>query len=599
MAEDLPQDSSRYQETSEDLDVNAGEQAVNSVEDTAVAQGSQRNQAHTNQKNKKYDLGVLFVHGIGDQRPGDTLSAIYPKIKDEFMADGSLRYNDTQQASKTSAIDATIYNQYDGSNKNITFRESHWNNLNHGDDIRDYMSNGDFKIGFWKACKYILISLLAACVSHAKGLAAFISLVLIMRLMIGRKISQEASLVLVIAFTLVAIVICLAWVIKVGSKENIFNKLSVGIKNCLINLKKPFTKEFWYNIKFKITLLMWLYQQIDGISGDGSKNTKVKKSPTSIVWNDIQNLMNECDAVTVIAHSMGAYLSVDAIRAVQDIENNKLHLITFGSGFAPVSLLRDICQDCCRTMVFILKNILGLLLLIGSIYCSIFATANIVYGNFSAVIPYIFWGVVCGLIFRVIHQSSKNQIAKSQAIDIKDGIIWQNHSFTADLVGNSISSLSPQSDSYTIPVYKIAHKIESYFEEDSMMRKIVSSNVLEMTGVHHHDDNKYVGDFKAFRILYTIFAVATYVIMTLIDLRFKDRWLGYLILFMPFVINSIFLFRPINNYVFGYSPYLYWDKKSGVKLDSQKLYCWSIIFGVFSGMVGFAFLYFMAGLATI
>lgn len=134
------------------------------------------------------------MHGIGDQRPGDTLNAIYPKIKDEFMADGSLRYNDTQQASKTSAIDATIYNQHDGSNKNITFRESHWNNLNHGDDIRDYMSNGDFKIGFWKACKYILISLLAACVSHAKGLAAFISLVLIMRLMIGRKFPRKHPL---------------------------------------------------------------------------------------------------------------------------------------------------------------------------------------------------------------------------------------------------------------------------------------------------------------------------------------------------------------------------------------------------------------------
>lgn len=597
MTEELSQDSSKHQETSESPDVNAGEQTVNSVEDTAVARGSQRNQAYTNQK--KYDLGVLFVHGIGVQRPGDTLNAIYPKIKDEFMADGSLKYNDMQQASKASAIDATIYDRHDGSNKNITFRESHWNNLNHGDNIRDRMSSGDFKIGLWKACKYIFISLLAACVSHVKGVAAFISPVLIMLLMIGEKISQEASLVLVVTVTLVVILICLAWVKKVGIKNITFQNICATIKNYFIKFTRLFSKNFWYNQGFKITLLMWLYQQIDGISGVNSNGAKVQSNPATTVRNDIQNLVNECEAVTVVAHSMGAYLSVDAIQKVQDVDKDKLHLITFGSGFAPVSLLRYIGQDCCRTAGFILGNISGLLSLFGSVYFSIHALRHLIFRGFSAAIPYALWSVAFVLIFYVIYMISRDQIAKSQAVDIKDKVIWQNHSFTGDIVGNSVSSLIPESRSHEIPVYKVAHKIESYFEKDSMMRKIVSNNILEMAGVHHSGDNKYVGNFKIYRILYTILAAAIYVTMVLIDLKFQDRWWGYLILFTPFVVNSIFLFRPINDYVFSYSQYLYWDKKSGVKLDSRRLYCWSGAFGTYAGMMGFLFLYFMAGLTTM
>ena len=78
-------------------------------------------------------------------------------------------------------------------------------------------------------------------------------------------------------------------------------------------------------------------------------------NPATTVRNDIQNLVNECEAVTVVAHSDGAYLSVDAIQKVQDVDKDKLHLITFGSGFAPVSLLRYIGQDCCRTAGFILE----------------------------------------------------------------------------------------------------------------------------------------------------------------------------------------------------------------------------------------------------
>lgn len=99
MAEDLPQDSSKHQEMSGSPDVNAGEQTVNSVEDIEVAQGSQGNRTRTN--HKKYDLGVLFVHGIGFQKPGDTFNAIYPSIKNEFNSNRNYEYSDLMRGTKS------------------------------------------------------------------------------------------------------------------------------------------------------------------------------------------------------------------------------------------------------------------------------------------------------------------------------------------------------------------------------------------------------------------------------------------------------------------------------------------------------------------
>nr|WP_314870224.1 hypothetical protein [uncultured Rothia sp.] len=601
MAEDMPQDSSRPQDTSQDSGVSSKGQLSYQTGENTATQNNQKPQAVTkqnSQSNKKYDLGVLFVHGIGDQMPGDTLNVIYPKIKDELMVDGSLRYNDTQQASKTLAIDATIYNQHDGSNKNIAFRESHWNGLSNKVGIKNYMSNGSFSIGTLKACKYILISLLAACISHAKGLFAFISLVFIMRLMVRENVPQAVSFTVVSVLALVVIPACIAWINKVEIKKINLRAVFAWIGNCLSKARSLFSKNYWYNLwdnlKFFITSLMWLYQQIDGISGNGSNGMKVQ-NPTLTVRNDIQNLVNECDAVTVVAHSMGAYLSVDALQKVQGIDKGKLHLITFGSGFAPVSLLREVGQDSCRTTIFILKNILGLFSLVGSVYCSMYTVLRLINGDFSSAMPYVVWGAVCGLIYCaiycVIYLNVRKEIAKSQTVDIKNKVTWQNHSFTADLVGSSISSLGPESDSYTIPVYKVAHKIDSYFKKGSLMCKIVSSNILEMIGVYHSGDNKYVGNFKTFRILYVVFATVFYVFMVMVDLKFADRWLGHLILFTPFVVSSIFLLYPVNDSVFSYSPYLYWDKKSGVKLDAKKIYLWSLLFGSFTGIVGFMFLY--------
>ena len=87
MTEELSQDSSRPQETSKDSGVSSEGQLFNPTAENTAAQNKQTSQAPTiqnNQNNKKYDLGVLFVHGIGKQKPGDTFETMFWPIKNKL-----------------------------------------------------------------------------------------------------------------------------------------------------------------------------------------------------------------------------------------------------------------------------------------------------------------------------------------------------------------------------------------------------------------------------------------------------------------------------------------------------------------------------------
>ena len=66
------------------------------------------------------------MHGIGNQKSGDTFSAIYPSIRDEFNSDSSLKYREVSRPSNglTEAV-GEIY--YENIVKNVIFRELNWN----------------------------------------------------------------------------------------------------------------------------------------------------------------------------------------------------------------------------------------------------------------------------------------------------------------------------------------------------------------------------------------------------------------------------------------------------------------------------------------
>ncbi|QXW98593.1 hypothetical protein LPB405_00645 [Rothia mucilaginosa] len=191
MTEELSQDSSRPQETSQDSGVSFEGQLSNPTGENTAVQNNQKSQAVTkqnNQNNKKYDLGVLFVHGIGDQQKGDTFKAMYEPIKKELEENKEILFVELDKT-VTKARCPVIEMGPSKENKraDIIFRESHWNNLNGKVNLKNYIGNAYSLVGFvislfigsLKALNYLLISLLATCVSHVKFLTAFISLFVI------------------------------------------------------------------------------------------------------------------------------------------------------------------------------------------------------------------------------------------------------------------------------------------------------------------------------------------------------------------------------------------------------------------------------------
>lgn len=109
MAEELSQDSLRPQDTSQDSGVSSKGQLSNPTGENTATQNKQKSQVvtkHNNQNNKKYDLGVLFVHGIGNQEEGQTFEAMYDSIKDELSSDRNISFS--QISRNTSEASGTV-----------------------------------------------------------------------------------------------------------------------------------------------------------------------------------------------------------------------------------------------------------------------------------------------------------------------------------------------------------------------------------------------------------------------------------------------------------------------------------------------------------
>lgn len=618
MTEELSQDSSRPQEASKDSGVSSEGRLSNPTGESVAVQSNQNSQASTtqnNQNNKKYDLGVLFVHGIGDQQKGDTFKAMYEPIKKELEENKEILFVELNKTI-TEARCPVIEMGQSKKNKraDVIFRESHWNNLNGKVNSKNYISNAGSLVGFvislfigsLKALNYLLISLLAACVSHVKFLTAFISLFVIISYIYKGRFSQDgvdALIGAVITVIVALIIIYLYWLYKKGFKK--------GLRNSFLMLIKILRKiidifivlcdvKSWVRLFIKIKsiaiLLIWLYVQIDEIS-NGKTN---RNNPVIIVRNDIQKLYNSCSSVIVIAHSMGAYLSVMAIHHMQNLGRDKINLITFGSGFAPVSLLRDLNGSRYRKIRFFVKNLLIFFTLMGSMYSFIFFTV-LAYQGMPLGKSYGLLTLFYTATFYILYKNSINELSKSQAVDIGGNIAWQNHSFTSDLVGNSVSLLHSEGRSRLIPAFNpFAHSIKSYFLNWPIMRKVVSGSILDLLNLNLGGKNtpKHPGNYKIFIIIYAFFAISTYFGMFFGELGISSESLLYFLLFTPFLLTSMMFFWQFNNYVYGYSPYLYWDKKAGVKINSRDLYVCSLIFGLCAGMTGFFFLDFVSLLTS-
>lgn len=101
------------------------EKILNSPNNSAVGLGFSTIKSNA----KKYDLGVLFVHGIGDQKPGETLKSMYEPVKESFENNQNFHFKEVgsnKNASRTAVISNNV------STKDVIFRESYWHGQTEG-----------------------------------------------------------------------------------------------------------------------------------------------------------------------------------------------------------------------------------------------------------------------------------------------------------------------------------------------------------------------------------------------------------------------------------------------------------------------------------
>lgn len=259
MAEELSQDSSRPQETSQDSGVSSEGKLSNSTGKSVTVQSNQNSQAPTtqnNKNNKKYDLGVLFVHGIGFQNQGDTFKAIYPSIKNEFESNGAYKYKEVVLSNNDAPeIEAKI--TCDGQVKDVFFCESNWHgsSATYGDEpvckiLKRWISN--LQAVLW------LIYFMGLRISHARIFGFLFSVSLVFLYMLLHSKWQEIQ-------------------------PNLYDMTNKGM-DIRINLLWSITSPV---IPFIVILLVWEY-----FAGKTRKET-AKKTKDRPWWRYCLKRMNE------------------------------------------------------------------------------------------------------------------------------------------------------------------------------------------------------------------------------------------------------------------------------------------------------------------
>ena len=331
MAEELSQDSSKPQETSQDSGVSSEGQLSSPTGENTAAQNSQKSQAVTNQNsqsNKKYDLGVLFVHGIGKQKPGDTFETMFWPIKntlEEYIlqkksaSDINIIQGYHKATKKncwkidTSLVGMDVNISSPEGDKNIYFHESYWHNKNKN-KTGIYMKIFLFIDAFVGIFRILLLKLLQPRVST----------ILFMLLLGFGYIAYNSSALKSIfqgeegSFP--------------GNQERWEYIRSIFMAIMIIFISTVAVK--WRDVKS-------LYGQIQN-SRLGYSSGYLKT-----VENNLENLMGASKDVLIISHSMGGYLVHKAlskyINGMVTGNGNKftgnIDYIGLGSGLGPMSII--------------------------------------------------------------------------------------------------------------------------------------------------------------------------------------------------------------------------------------------------------------------
>lgn len=307
MAENWPQDSSGSQETSQDSGVSYEGQLFNPTGENTIVQSNQNSQVPTtqnNQNNKKYDLGVLFVHGIGFQNPGDTFKTIFWPIKERLeeliahkTSNGATNLTDLYYGATNNApligVDMEVIDSR--SRKSIAFRESYWHEANINKKGINFLGNINT---FQAVLRLFFLKILQPRVST-----------IIFIIFAGFIIRSLSSSYFLSIFEGDGI----NWFIA----AIIFGPLALGLI-IVIAKKIPEIKSLWRQIQF---------------SKLGYASNYIK-----VVSRDIRLIMNESENILIISHSMGGYLAYKALARINGFKG-EICFVGMGSGLGPMSII--------------------------------------------------------------------------------------------------------------------------------------------------------------------------------------------------------------------------------------------------------------------
>lgn len=268
---------------------------------------------------KKYDLGVLFVHGIGDQKPGETLKSMYEPIKENFESNQNFYFKEVG-FNKTDSRTAVISNNV--STKNIIFRESYW----HGK-------------------------------TEEKAPQVFSGFLIVLLLkFLQFRVSS-------ICFVLFASFLFLIYTQGIIDKINPNYNPQIPVLSILLTML----------ILFAIFLVACIYfPKVRNLHRQVKENSRGNDSEyRQKVLQDIIDISRESQDTLVVAHSMGGYLAYNSFlgknSSDSEIDKNisprSINFVGIGSGLGPMTILEKNryinlpCLYCALTILIIARFI--------------------------------------------------------------------------------------------------------------------------------------------------------------------------------------------------------------------------------------------------
>lgn len=505
MTEELSQDSSRPQETSKDSGVSSEVQLSNSTGKSVAVQSNQKSQAVTkqnNQNNKKYDLGVLFVHGIGNQQAGQTFDAMYDSIKDELMSDGITSYS--QSSKNKSEASGTI--SLAGMSKKILFREAHWN-LDSDDNHYEFI------------LKYFVLSVLQIICWALYTLGVRLSKSFILPLLVFGfsaisavfnqsfefyKVQQSFYVLIYVLLVFLSLMICMVskklktilWIVGIDAYIALlffvpWDTFPAGITLRATLIVTPILILFQYipNLKYwEIVYFMFNWDEIlCGALQDTQKlwsqiNESADYVRTGAVFQYIRTveghivkMVNDSDKIIIIGHSMGEYLSYNSLkRNSPSYEHEHINLIGVGGGLGLVSLIGRLrmstrshkLSKTWSTVVTFGGAVLGggMLLITCYLWHSFYLSFFRLLKNLSDVNSWFnLFGLslcVC-MLYAFIYFAA--QVVGIGSLGLKNFKFYK-YSHWLDPVGNSANFFyGNKADMYTTPKFLPGHGISTYF----------------------------------------------------------------------------------------------------------------------------------------